>query len=798
MRLAKRTGDAIASGFWQSQVQRSKATRLNRLLNRSVNFASALDKVVSIPGLRYGLTFTALYDCGALHCNEVSSYTANVLFYDLLLTTKELLCYLGRTYQTWLGIIGNDVNLPWVIDRQSVEALESRCPSLLKEDLAALQPLMDNGSLFPSVIEPTLRSSIWSNILDVKFLIPTCNTFCRDRQMLKQITQPIFRLLKGENDHNQYLLRETLRSCLTHSDSSQDYRVPVQVSESRIKFYTGGDVIHLFNVAILQMVLFAMRHVSTLGHDKTQRTRETPSRRASPIELRKVFSLVANSLGVVNKSAKFSDLSHHDTTVYRDVAAYLHEDPISTGPQVISLSSRSGFQIKSAIERQRSVLFLPRFVSSQADAIDDLSGLVISTFFYAFWGDILDLVRFENLLFSSEEDIPIELCSLNRSKALAILQLEERAVVAESALRDEKIQREVAVAETERQSESQEECVQVLVDQATAMTTENRMLTEQFKALPTTHQQLLHENALLEAAYKEAVGLTEDLKTTIADVKDRRLAPSLGVADSETQTESTGCPLRELEDELNVARQCREELECNILQFEQTHQRTTSRLETLESELNRCESMLKQQQTVNGHLKKENDDLRESQRRSESNITLLKSSLEEAQTASKTSLAEVQRYQKTTAAMARKISRLEEDNSTLLFGQGGTNRTSPQTQMGRGLSPGGDSKTLIHFYSLQEDSSRTFSRTSSMSSDELFRQLNKGMREGIFPMSDTGRGMTAEHACQLVRGGENVILEGTMTKGTLLASKKRKSVGTKGAQGGQVQPIMEVVTTTLS
>lgn len=159
----------------------------------------------------------------------------------------------------WSEIFDGNEELILQIDRFSVEEMQLRVPGRCLQDFKHLNPLMENGRLFPFIRDPDQRRFVWNRILKISTLIPSLHSAAQDRKFLSPIAKAIRRLCSGSL---KTTLRATLRHAFSPVDRTEDI-VDVQTSDHTRCQYKGTTT-QQFNWGIAQLVCFASREFPNL------------------------------------------------------------------------------------------------------------------------------------------------------------------------------------------------------------------------------------------------------------------------------------------------------------------------------------------------------------------------------------------------------------------------------------------------------------------------------------------------------------------------------------------------------
>jgi hypothetical protein len=139
-------------------------------------------------------------------------------------------------------------------DRFSVEEVQLRVPGRCLQDFRHLNPLMENGRLFPFIRNPDQRLLVWNRLLKISTLIPSLHSLAQDRKFLYPLAKAIRCLCGGSS---KTTLRATLRRTFSPVDQTEN-AVYIQTTDHASRLCKGTTT-QQFNWGIVQLVCFASR-----------------------------------------------------------------------------------------------------------------------------------------------------------------------------------------------------------------------------------------------------------------------------------------------------------------------------------------------------------------------------------------------------------------------------------------------------------------------------------------------------------------------------------------------------------
>ena len=182
-----------------------------------------------------------------------------------------------------------------MLDPETVELLEGRCPSLSEADRWHVDYIFDQNLAFSRTTDPHLRLQLHRAALGYSTIIPSLKLFLENTKYIKPIAQVVKRLLPC---NSKGTIRQTMQRYYV---APQDQKFPIQVSENNYEEHKSGNQEYGFWSAYRQIFLFAMRHfyglseAHPLGHSRYAKPRKMHDSQ----ELWSRFKKLAFSLGFV-------------------------------------------------------------------------------------------------------------------------------------------------------------------------------------------------------------------------------------------------------------------------------------------------------------------------------------------------------------------------------------------------------------------------------------------------------------------------------------------------------------------
>ena len=138
--------------------------------------------------------------------------------------------YLGEISETLTRILEGRKEYFASVDCATIKLLQLRAPGISIQDRNALNEPFKTGVLFPSIRDPSERLKIWTNLQNIKMLIPTLFTLFEDIKYLKEpatVMKQLFnisskskRTIKeemyynfSENGEDEYSIEQSGNSC---------------------------------------------------------------------------------------------------------------------------------------------------------------------------------------------------------------------------------------------------------------------------------------------------------------------------------------------------------------------------------------------------------------------------------------------------------------------------------------------------------------------------------------------------------------------------------------------------------
>ncbi|KAF2182665.1 hypothetical protein K469DRAFT_443832, partial [Zopfia rhizophila CBS 207.26] len=271
--------DMFAERHWWSWLTDSKRDILNRVFEHS-GFSAALRNLLRIPALLDDLKISLWHKIIAT------------------LSDEEFIHYFDRIILTFDRILGGDERLMNILDSETVQLIQSKCPGASQEDLEDLDKLMRNRRIFSTIDDETTRQRIWRRLRKVDYLIPTLGSLQKDFKYLIGPAKAVKKLLKPPKRRQRG--RKTLRGLayLAFSGGRNHGKVLLQTSEKSSKLCNGG-LQDQFEFGFQQLYLYAMRHVFDLVKEcpLKERGKKTPVARPPDPVIWDGFASLAYTLG---------------------------------------------------------------------------------------------------------------------------------------------------------------------------------------------------------------------------------------------------------------------------------------------------------------------------------------------------------------------------------------------------------------------------------------------------------------------------------------------------------------------
>ncbi|KAJ9137687.1 hypothetical protein NKR23_g9005 [Pleurostoma richardsiae] len=228
------TDDIITMNSWQSELSKTKERDLKLIMRRPHLFA-ALRALVDIPAFWY-----------ALHLGSS----------DKLLQTRgeeEMVHYLAEVNRVWNDLLGRDLRsqLAGLVDEYTLKQIQLRAPLVSRRDYRFLEEGMESKLLFARITVPEWRQRLKDALLQ-QHRILTLETFLQDLIYLRQC----FKVMKALMPPKRTSVQESYRRHFTLSAPTL-----LQSGEDQFEVLMARS----FRLSYVQLVLFVMRHLPTLG-----------------------------------------------------------------------------------------------------------------------------------------------------------------------------------------------------------------------------------------------------------------------------------------------------------------------------------------------------------------------------------------------------------------------------------------------------------------------------------------------------------------------------------------------------
>ncbi|KAL5350973.1 hypothetical protein ACLOAV_004546 [Pseudogymnoascus australis] len=209
----------------------------------------------------------------------------------------ELIHYLDSIKNTWVFIIGNDLELAEKIDESTVKQIEARAPMVSLADKEDIVQGFRDGTIFGQVGEGATRMRLQRNVLAVNGMISSITTFFADTLYLEESHLAIKVLI----DPTTYQTRKALR--LMWRGSQSNHVVLEYVDGLKEAANASIEEEGQFQIAYIQLWMFAMRNYPRLTNlfPKTDSKHKVSSTGPDPEWLRK-FAAFAKALGFISKA----------------------------------------------------------------------------------------------------------------------------------------------------------------------------------------------------------------------------------------------------------------------------------------------------------------------------------------------------------------------------------------------------------------------------------------------------------------------------------------------------------------
>jgi hypothetical protein len=204
-----------------------------------------------------------------------------------------MLHYLRHIRTIWGTIINGVPNLS--IDAITVQNLELLTPAISSQDLSTVVELMQSRTVFPTINDETIRSTLLRNISSVSCLIPSLRTFFENLKYLEPCCTAL-RALVGPKQ------KETIRTALFASYSHPS-RLSVEVNEhhgvSQLARLPPRTFDEDRRLGYLQLWIYAMRKFPQMTRfaPRKERTKAKPNNKPPSAACIRQFACLAVNLG---------------------------------------------------------------------------------------------------------------------------------------------------------------------------------------------------------------------------------------------------------------------------------------------------------------------------------------------------------------------------------------------------------------------------------------------------------------------------------------------------------------------
>ncbi|QSS60551.1 hypothetical protein I7I51_05351 [Histoplasma capsulatum] len=210
---------------------------------------------------------------------------------------EELSNGLSHIWNVWNRIMGDR---PDLLDADSVDSLEGRCPYLSKDDREYIDELFGDGAVFPHFDKAEERELLHRRLMETQTIIPSFRTFIKDAKQL----DPIVKLLRRfQPPKYKGTVQEGMKRC--YKQPAHDFYV--QISEVAHRRERNVECYGFWS-AYRQMVLAAMRHFVGLvpGSLPLKMHKVPPSQlQGNPLVLWNQFKNLSSSVGFILRSGPF-------------------------------------------------------------------------------------------------------------------------------------------------------------------------------------------------------------------------------------------------------------------------------------------------------------------------------------------------------------------------------------------------------------------------------------------------------------------------------------------------------------
>lgn len=233
---------------WEDRLTDGRRICLSAVLARD-DFTAAIEKALHFPGLSDGVKLSYWKQHLALRFDE------------------ELLNGLEHLHNTWSEMTLSNSSVRQATDIPTVRRLEKRAPSASLIDRLYIEQEMDRGTLFPTIVDTTLRQCIKEAILGIKTIIPTFRAF---HENVNYLAIPA-KIIQTEMIDNR--ITTTVRRTLYNHWSPPEH-IFEEVREDEYQLATLPDGASPALYAYLQVFLGVMRHFPCRGKHSPKRERK--------------------------------------------------------------------------------------------------------------------------------------------------------------------------------------------------------------------------------------------------------------------------------------------------------------------------------------------------------------------------------------------------------------------------------------------------------------------------------------------------------------------------------------------
>ncbi|KAB8256794.1 hypothetical protein BDV32DRAFT_152947 [Aspergillus pseudonomiae] len=280
VRYYQKRGDGEAAGEWLARWTPTKCRDFYQIYKEKPgqddhgynNLREGLDALLKFPALWHSWHMGT--HLSSLNCpEELADY-----LYGILAAWNKLTCH-----------------EPGLLDPDTVDYLQGRCPSLSEQDRCHICDIFDQNLVFPRVTDPHIRLRLRRAILEFPGIIPSLKLFHEDTKYLKPIIYVVKKLLPS---NYKGTIRQAMRRYYV---PPPDQKFPAQISDDVFQYVEHTDGGFGFWSAYCQVFLFAMRHfyglsdVRPLGHSRYSKPRQIPDHQ----ELWISFKTLVRKIGFV-------------------------------------------------------------------------------------------------------------------------------------------------------------------------------------------------------------------------------------------------------------------------------------------------------------------------------------------------------------------------------------------------------------------------------------------------------------------------------------------------------------------